>query len=172
MTWTSKGRGTHTISQLLSTLTPCPALSLQSARQHSLPSLPGLPLKLPPRHMCQSWILDQLQFLLLHSGSQAVEQNAIQDQSQGWVKTTDRGMATLVGSSCLSLGTTLVMAGLDIFSSSQSSIPKLLFLFPNIPLSLFLKMQNSSRREDSIFSQVGLILNLISSTYWLATLVK
>lgn len=54
ITWASKGRGTHTISQLLSTLTPCPALSLQSARQHSLPSLPGLPLKLPPRHMCQS----------------------------------------------------------------------------------------------------------------------
>lgn len=38
--------------------------------QHS-----SLPLKLLPRHMYQSWILESLQFLL-HPSSQAVEQNS------------------------------------------------------------------------------------------------
>lgn len=47
--------------------------------QHS-----SFPLKLLPRHMYQSWILESLQFLL-HSGSQAVEQNPTDKSSTGLV---------------------------------------------------------------------------------------
>lgn len=124
-TWARKGREVPTVSGLLASPTPRPAWACSQPRQHSLPSLPGLPLKLPPGHMCQSWILDRLQSLLLHSGSQAVEQNA--SHGAGWTPLTE---AWPLEWGCLVflLDSLSIMVGWHVFYSSQVLVPKPLLL--------------------------------------------